>query len=61
VARRRCALESLRCSPPLDETVVLVLKTWTYQGAGYTGPAAAQLALASAARARDHDQADRAA
>ena len=40
---------------PLDETVVLVLKTWTYAGTGYTAAAAdAQLALASAARAREH-------
>jgi hypothetical protein len=40
---------------PLDETVVLVLKTWTYSGTGYTGAAAdAQLALACATRAREH-------
>ena len=39
----------------LDETVVLVLKTWTYAGTGYTAAAAdAQLALTSAARAREH-------
>ena len=38
---------------PLDETVVLVLSTWTYAGTGYTAPGA-QLATASAARAREH-------
>jgi hypothetical protein len=41
---------------PLDDTVVLVLHTWTYAGMGYTATPAAELALASAARARDHDQ-----
>ena len=47
---------------PLDEAVVLVLKTWTYAGTGYTAAAAAELALASAARAREHQgQADHAA
>ena len=48
----------------LDETVVLVLPTiWTYEGAG-TSPTTpgAELAAASAARAREHDgQADAAA
>jgi hypothetical protein len=44
---------------PLDDTVVLVLKTWTYDGTGHTFAPAAELALASAARAREHhDQAD---
>jgi hypothetical protein len=44
---------------PLDETVVLVLRTWTYEGTGHTFAPAAELALASAARAREHhDQAD---
>ena len=38
---------------PLDESVVLVLGTWTYAGTGYTTPAA-ELATASAARAREH-------
>jgi len=38
---------------PLDERLVLVLTSWTYAGAGYTTPAA-DLALASAARAREH-------
>jgi hypothetical protein len=41
---------------PLDDTVVLVLKSWTYDGTGYNGTAAEQLALASAARARDKEQ-----
>jgi hypothetical protein len=39
---------------PLDETVVLVLKTWTYAGTGYTVTADIELALAVAARAREH-------
>jgi hypothetical protein len=44
---------------PLDDTVVLVLRTWTYDGTGHTFAPAAELALASAARAREHhDQAD---
>ena len=44
---------------PLDETVVLVLGTiWPYAGIGHTTPGA-ELAAASAARAREHsDQAD---
>jgi len=41
---------------PLDDTVVLVLHTWTYAGTGYTTTPAAELALASADRARAHDQ-----
>jgi hypothetical protein len=49
-ARRRCAL---------DETVVLILTTWTYAGTGHaTATPGAELAAASAARAREHyDQA----
>jgi hypothetical protein len=39
---------------PVDETVVLVISTWTYAGTGYTAAPDAQLALASAARAREH-------
>ncbi len=46
---------------PLDETVVLVLKTWAYDGTGYTIASGAEQAIASAARAREHDQADCAA
>ena len=47
---------------PLDESVVLVLSTWTYAGTGYTTTPGAELATASAARAREHhDQADAAA
>ena len=43
---------------PLDETDVLVLRTWTYAGTGYTATPDAELAVASAARAREHhDQA----
>jgi len=39
----------------LDETVVLILTTWTYAGTSHTDSAAdVQLALASAARAREH-------
>jgi hypothetical protein len=37
-----------------DETVVLVLKDWTYQGRGHITTAGQELALASAARAREH-------
>jgi hypothetical protein len=39
---------------PLDETTVLVVKTWTYAGTGSTGADDSALALASAARAREH-------
>jgi hypothetical protein len=40
---------------PLDETVVLVLPViWTYEGTGCLIAAAAELALAAAARAREH-------
>jgi hypothetical protein len=39
---------------PLDETVVLVISTWTYVGTGYAVAPDAALALASAARAREH-------
>jgi hypothetical protein len=48
---------------PLDETVVLVLPViWTYEGTGCSIAAAAELALAAAARAREHHgQADNAA
>jgi hypothetical protein len=42
---------------PLDETTVLVLKVWSYAGTGYTVAPDAELALASAARARAHGQA----
>ena len=38
---------------PLDETVVLVLSTWTYAGTSHTIAPDAQLALGSAARARE--------
>jgi hypothetical protein len=40
---------------PLDETIVLVIKTWTYAGTGYSmATPGAELAAASAARAREH-------
>jgi len=39
---------------PLDESVVLVIKTWTFAGTGYTAAPGAELAAASAARAREH-------
>jgi hypothetical protein len=45
----------------LDDTTVLIVETWAYAGTGYATTAAAELALASAARARDHGAADRAA
>jgi hypothetical protein len=41
---------------PLDDTVVLVIKSWIFDGTGCTGTAGEQLALASAARARDKQQ-----
>jgi hypothetical protein len=43
---------------PLDDTVVLVLKTWAYQGTEHNPFTGSDLALASAARARDHDDQD---
>ena len=46
---------------PLDETVVLVMATWTYAGTGYTLGPGAELATASAVRAREREQAARAA
>jgi hypothetical protein len=47
---------------PLDETVVLVVRSWAYAGTGYTTTPGAELAAASAARAREHHgQADAAA
>jgi hypothetical protein len=39
---------------PLDDTAVLIISTWTYAGTGYTAGADDTLALASAARAREH-------
>jgi hypothetical protein len=40
---------------PLDETVVLLLSTWTYAGTSHTPiTPGAELAAASAARAREH-------
>jgi hypothetical protein len=40
---------------PLDETVVLILKTWAYAGTGYsTATPGAELALSSADMARGH-------
>ncbi len=46
---------------PLDDTIVLILSTWTYAGTGYTATPDTELALASAARARAHDRAQRVA
>jgi hypothetical protein len=47
---------------PLDETVVLVLPViWTYEGIGRPIAADAELALAAAARAREHHGQDHAA
>jgi hypothetical protein len=40
---------------PLDDTVLLVLKTWQCTGFGYTTPTEADLAMAAAARAREHE------
>ena len=45
---------------PLDDTMVLVLKTWTYAGTGYISRTpSAELALASEDRARGHQHPDR--
>jgi hypothetical protein len=41
---------------PLDETVVLILKTWQVTGTGHTTQAEADLAISAAARAREYDQ-----
>jgi len=41
---------------PLDDTVVLILTTWTVTGIGYRTKAEADLAMAAAARAREHDE-----
>jgi hypothetical protein len=38
----------------LDETVVLIIKTWHYAGTGYTRSPGARQATASEARAREH-------
>jgi hypothetical protein len=40
---------------PLDDTVVLILTTWTVTGTGYRTNAEADLAMAAAARAREYD------
>ena len=45
------------CDPwgrPIDETIVLIISTWTYAGTGYTTAEDGGLALASAAWAREH-------
>jgi hypothetical protein len=39
----------------LDESVVLILKTWTVTGTGYHTDTETELALSAAARAREHD------
>ncbi|MGD0686203.1 MAG: replication initiator [Streptosporangiaceae bacterium] len=41
---------------PLDDTIVLIIRTWAYDGPAHTVIPDAELALASAARARAHDQ-----
>jgi hypothetical protein len=40
----------------LDERTVLLIAGWHYAGTGHTNIAERQLALAAAARAREHDQ-----
>ncbi len=61
-AQRHPRSERYPWGRPLDETVVLVLSTWTYAGTGYTAAPGADLAAASAARAREyHGQATTAA
>jgi hypothetical protein len=39
---------------PLDDTIVLILETWTYAGTGYVSTPDAEQAMSSAARAREH-------
>ena len=39
---------------PMDDTAVVIIKTWTYAGTGYTSGIDGALAFASAARAREH-------
>jgi hypothetical protein len=39
----------------LDETTVLIIKTWRYAGTGYTRSPGARQATAAEARAREHD------
>ena len=46
---------------PLDDTVVLILSTWAYDGTGYAAGPGAALALASADCARAHEPAGYAA
>ena len=41
---------------PLDDTVILILKTWTVTGTGYRTDAETELALSAAARAREYDE-----
>ena len=41
---------------PLDDTVVLILKTWTVTGTGYRTDTETELALSAAARAREYDE-----
>lgn len=41
--------------------MVLVLKSWSFDGTGHIGTEGKQLALASAARARDKEQLEGAA
>jgi Replication initiator protein, pSAM2 len=41
---------------PLNDTTVLVLSTWAYHGHGYANTAGTELALATAARAREHQR-----
>jgi hypothetical protein len=43
---------------PLDDTIVLVIKTWTYDGPGHLFNPGTELALASANRARSYDHGD---
>ncbi len=40
---------------PLDDTIVLILRTWSYAETGYTTIPDADLARGSAARAREHN------
>jgi hypothetical protein len=57
--RRNCRHPDGETDPwgrPMDETVVLVLRDFTYAGRGYLTPGDAQLALDAEARAREYEQ-----
>jgi hypothetical protein len=40
---------------PLDDTIVVIIRTWEFAGTGHQTPADARLAMSAAARAREND------